>query len=150
MRLPRQPGSGCSRPGTRWSASARTSRRSWRSSSRRSALTYPLLSDPDKTILDAWGAYGEKSLYGKTVTGVIRSTVVVGEDGTVELAKYNVKATGHVASLRKALGLAARLTPRPWGPARFCARLSVLVAVPASGSGETGSHAGFRFLCLRA
>jgi thioredoxin-dependent peroxiredoxin len=71
------------------------------------ALTYPLLSDPDKTVMDAYGAFGEKSLYGKTVTGVIRSTVVVGPDGTVELAKYNVKATGHVASLSKALGLAA-------------------------------------------
>lgn len=67
------------------------------------SLTYPLLSDPDKAVLTAWGAYGEKKLYGKTVTGVIRSTVVVGEDGTVELARYNVKATGHVASLRKAL-----------------------------------------------
>ena len=65
------------------------------------ALTYPLLSDPDKTVMDAYGAFGEK------VTGVIRSTVVVGPDGTVELAKYNVKATGHVASLSKALGLAA-------------------------------------------
>ena len=69
------------------------------------ALTYPLLSDPDKTVMDAYGAFGEKSLYGKKVTGVIRSTVVVGPDGTVELAKYNVKATGHVASLSKALGL---------------------------------------------
>ncbi len=69
------------------------------------ALTYPLLSDPDKAVLTEWGAYGEKKLYGKTVTGVIRSTVVVGADGTVELARYNVKATGHVASLRKALGV---------------------------------------------
>ena len=69
------------------------------------SLTYPLLSDPDKAVLTAWGAYGEKKLYGKTVTGVIRSTVVVGEDGTVELARYNVKATGHVASLRKALAV---------------------------------------------
>ena len=70
------------------------------------SLTYPLLSDPDKAVMDAYGAWGEKSLYGKTVTGVIRSTIVVAEDGTVELAKYNVKATGHVASLSKALGLA--------------------------------------------
>ena len=70
-------------------------------------LTITLLSDPDKQVMDAYGAYGEKSLYGKKVTGVIRSTVVVGPDGTVELAKYNVKATGHVASLSKALGLAA-------------------------------------------
>ena len=69
------------------------------------ALTYPLLADEDRSVMDAYGAWGEKSLYGKKVTGVIRSTVVVGEDGTVELAKYNVKATGHVASLSKALGL---------------------------------------------
>jgi thioredoxin-dependent peroxiredoxin len=68
-------------------------------------LTYPLLSDPDKETLEAYGAWGEKLLYGKRVTGVIRSTVVVDEDGTVELAKYNVKATGHVAALAKALGL---------------------------------------------
>jgi peroxiredoxin Q/BCP len=68
-------------------------------------LTYPLLSDPDKQVLEAYGAWGEKSLYGKTVTGVIRSTVVVDEDGKVQLAKYNVKATGHVAALAKALGL---------------------------------------------
>lgn len=69
------------------------------------SLTYPLLSDPTKATLEAYGAYGEKSLYGKKVVGVIRSTVVVGGDGTVKLAKYNVKATGHVASLSKALGL---------------------------------------------
>lgn len=69
------------------------------------SLTYPLLSDPDRAVMDAYGAYGEKTLYGKKVTGVIRSTVVVGPDGTVVLAKYNVKATGHVAALSKALGL---------------------------------------------
>ena len=69
------------------------------------ALTYPLLSDPDHAVMDAYGAWGEKSLYGKKVTGVIRSTVVVGPDGSVDLAKYNVKATGHVAALSKALGL---------------------------------------------
>ena len=69
------------------------------------SLTYPLLADPDKQVLTAWGAYGEKKLYGKTVTGVIRSTVVVDEQGQVELARYNIKATGHVASLRKALGV---------------------------------------------
>jgi peroxiredoxin Q/BCP len=68
-------------------------------------LTYPLLSDPDKQVLEAYGAWGEKTLYGKKVTGVIRSTVVVDEEGQVELAKYNVKATGHVAALAKALGL---------------------------------------------
>ena len=69
------------------------------------SLTYPLLSDPDRSVMDAYGAYGEKTLYGKKVTGVIRSTIVVGPDGTIALPKYNVKATGHVASLSKALGL---------------------------------------------
>lgn len=71
----------------------------------RDALTFPLLSDPDKEVLAAWGAWGEKTMYGKKVVGVIRSTVVIGPDGTVEVARYNVKATGHVASLRKALGV---------------------------------------------
>jgi thioredoxin-dependent peroxiredoxin len=69
------------------------------------SLTYPLLSDPDRAVLEAYGAYGEKMLYGKKVTGVIRSTVVIAPDGTVALPKYNIKATGHVASLSKALGL---------------------------------------------
>jgi thioredoxin-dependent peroxiredoxin len=69
------------------------------------SLTYPLLSDPDRVVMDAYGAYGEKTLYGKKVVGVIRSTIVVGPDGAVVLAKYNVKATGHVASVSKALGL---------------------------------------------
>ncbi|WP_199423947.1 peroxiredoxin [Actinotalea solisilvae] len=69
------------------------------------ALTYPLGSDPDRAVLLAYGAYGEKKLYGKTVEGVIRSTVVVGADGDVEVAQYNVKATGHVAKLRRDLGL---------------------------------------------
>ena len=68
-------------------------------------LTYPLLSDPDNTLLDASGAWGEKALYGKPVTRLIRPTVLVDEEGKVELAKYNVKATGHVAALAKALGL---------------------------------------------
>ncbi|WP_298462562.1 thioredoxin-dependent thiol peroxidase [uncultured Cellulomonas sp.] len=68
-------------------------------------LTYPLVSDVDKQVLTAWGAFGEKKLYGKTVTGVIRSTVVVDPDGTVLLAQYNVKATGHVAKLRRDLGI---------------------------------------------
>lgn len=67
------------------------------------SLTYPLLSDPDKSVLTAYGAYGEKKLYGKTVTGVIRSTFVIDEEGKIEVARYNVKATGHVASLRKLL-----------------------------------------------
>ena len=71
----------------------------------RDRITFPLLSDPGHEVLERWGAWGEKSLYGKKVTGVIRSTVVVGPEGTVELAKYNVKATGHVASLRKQLGV---------------------------------------------
>jgi peroxiredoxin Q/BCP len=71
----------------------------------RDQLTFPLLSDPDRAVMTAWGAWGEKKLYGKLVVGVIRSTVVVAPDGTVELARYNVKATGHVASLRKALGV---------------------------------------------
>lgn len=71
----------------------------------RDSLTFPLLSDPDRSVLETWGAYGEKSLYGKKVVGVIRSTVVVDADGVVELARYNVKATGHVAALRKALGV---------------------------------------------
>jgi peroxiredoxin Q/BCP len=69
-------------------------------------VTFPLLCDPDRTVLEAYGAYGQKQLYGKTVTGVIRSTFVIDESGTVELAQYNVKATGHVAKLRKDLGLA--------------------------------------------
>jgi hypothetical protein len=66
---------------------------------------FPLLCDPSREVLEAYGAYGEKQLYGKTVTGVIRSTFVIDEDGTVEQAQYNVKATGHVAKLRKDLGL---------------------------------------------
>jgi peroxiredoxin Q/BCP len=68
-------------------------------------VTFPLLCDPDRTVLEAYGAYGEKQLYGKTVTGVIRSTFVIDEDGTIETAQYNVKATGHVARLRRELGL---------------------------------------------
>ena len=68
-------------------------------------LTFPLASDPDKKVLNAYGAFGDKSLYGKVVQGVIRSTFVVGPDGAIVLAEYNVKATGHVAKLRKDLGL---------------------------------------------
>ena len=71
----------------------------------RDALTYPLLSDPDKSVLTAYGAFGEKKLYGKVVTGVIRSTFVIGPKGTIEHAFTNVKATGHVAKLIKDLGL---------------------------------------------
>jgi thioredoxin-dependent peroxiredoxin len=66
-------------------------------------LTFPLLSDPDKTVLQEWGAFGEKTMYGKTVTGVIRSTFLVDEEGTIQAAQYNVRATGHVAKLRKDL-----------------------------------------------
>ncbi|MBF4600029.1 thioredoxin-dependent thiol peroxidase [Frigoribacterium sp. VKM Ac-1396] len=68
-------------------------------------LNFPLLSDPDLTVHEAYGAYGEKNSYGRMVTGTIRSTFVVDEQGAVELPLYNVKATGHVASLRKKLGL---------------------------------------------
>jgi thioredoxin-dependent peroxiredoxin len=71
----------------------------------RDAITFPLVSDPDKSVLTSYGAYGEKQLYGKTVTGVIRSTFVIDADGRVERALYNVKATGHVAKLRRELGL---------------------------------------------
>jgi peroxiredoxin Q/BCP len=72
----------------------------------RDALTITLLSDPDKQVMQSYGAFGEKKLYGKVVEGVIRSTIVVDEEGKVEVAQYNVKATGHVAKLRKDLGLA--------------------------------------------
>jgi thioredoxin-dependent peroxiredoxin len=68
------------------------------------ALTFPLLSDPDRSVLQAYGAYGEKKLYGKTTVGVIRSTFVIGPGGTVEKALYGVKATGHVARLRAEVG----------------------------------------------
>ncbi len=71
----------------------------------RDGLTITLLSDPDKEVLTAWGAFGEKKLYGKVVQGVIRSTFVVDADGAIEHAAYNVKATGHVAKLRRDLGL---------------------------------------------
>ena len=71
----------------------------------RDSVNFPLLSDPERTTLQAYGAFGEKTMYGKTVTGVIRSTFVVDEKGKIELAQYNVKATGHVAKLRRDLGL---------------------------------------------
>jgi peroxiredoxin Q/BCP len=70
-------------------------------------LTITLLSDTDKSVMTAYAAFGEKKMYGKVVQGVIRSTFVVGEDGRIEVAQYNVKATGHVAKLRKDLGLDA-------------------------------------------
>ncbi|GAA1038448.1 thioredoxin-dependent thiol peroxidase [Virgisporangium ochraceum] len=71
----------------------------------RDMLTFPLVSDPDKETLKSYGAYGEKKLYGKTVEGVIRSTFVIDGDGKIERAMYNVKATGHVAKLRRELGI---------------------------------------------
>ena len=71
----------------------------------RDGLTITLLSDPDKQVLGAYGAFGEKKLYGKVVEGVIRSTFVIDAEGRVELAQYNVKATGHVAKLRRDLGI---------------------------------------------
>ncbi|WP_282785213.1 MULTISPECIES: thioredoxin-dependent thiol peroxidase [unclassified Nocardia] len=68
-------------------------------------LTFALLSDPDKEVLTAWGAFGEKTMYGKKVTGVIRSTFLVDEHGKIEAAQYNVRATGHVAKLRRDLAV---------------------------------------------
>ena len=71
----------------------------------RDGLTIRLLSDADKSVMTSYGAFGEKKLYGKTVVGVIRSTFVVDEEGRVQVAQYAVKATGHVAKLRRDLGL---------------------------------------------
>lgn len=71
------------------------------------SLNFPLASDEEKTVMTAWGAYGEKKNYGKVVQGVIRSTFVIGTDGKFSLVQYNVKATGHVARLRKQLGIDA-------------------------------------------
>lgn len=68
-------------------------------------LKVTLVGDPDKTVLQAYGAFGEKTMYGRTVTGVIRSTFVVDEEGKVERALYNVRATGHVAKLLKDLAV---------------------------------------------
>lgn len=73
--------------------------------SEKEALTFPLLSDPDHAVAGAYGAWGEKKNYGKTYEGLIRSTVVVDGSGHVALAQYNVRATGHVAKLRRDLGL---------------------------------------------
>jgi thioredoxin-dependent peroxiredoxin len=73
------------------------------------SVSFPLLSDVDKTVLSAYGAYGEKLLYGKLIEGVIRSTFVIDVDakgrGTVAVAQYNVKATGHVTKLKRDLAL---------------------------------------------
>jgi len=71
----------------------------------RDALTFPLVSDPDHAVLAAYGAWGEKKNYGRTVTGVIRSTFVLDEQGRIAQAFYHVRATGHVAKLRRDLGL---------------------------------------------
>jgi thioredoxin-dependent peroxiredoxin len=71
----------------------------------RDAITFPLVSDPDHAVLEAYGAWGEKNLYGKKYVGVIRSTFVIDADGKVEHAMYNVKAKGHVAKLRSELGV---------------------------------------------
>lgn len=71
----------------------------------RDGLTFPLLSDPTKEVLTSYGAFGEKKLYGKVVTGVIRSTFVISPKGVIEQAFYNVKATGHVAKLMRDLGV---------------------------------------------
>jgi peroxiredoxin Q/BCP len=68
-------------------------------------LTFPLLSDESREVLAEWGAYGEKQSYGRTITGVIRSTFVVDPDGKIAKALYNVRATGHVAKLRKDLAI---------------------------------------------
>jgi peroxiredoxin Q/BCP len=66
-------------------------------------LGFPLLSDADRSVMQAWGTFGEKKLYGKTVNGVIRSTFVVDPEGKISVAQYNVKATGHVAKLMRDL-----------------------------------------------
>ncbi|MFI5685712.1 thioredoxin-dependent thiol peroxidase [Streptomyces sp. NPDC051636] len=71
----------------------------------KASLKITLLGDPDKTVIESYGAYGEKKNYGKTYLGVIRSTVIVDEEGKVERALYNVRATGHVAKIIKDLGI---------------------------------------------
>jgi peroxiredoxin Q/BCP len=71
----------------------------------RERLTFPLVSDPETKVLQAYGAYGEKKLYGRTTVGVIRSTFIIDAEGTIEKAYYNVKATGHVDRLRRDLGI---------------------------------------------
>ncbi len=77
----------------------------------RDGLSIVLASDEDRSTMTAYGAFGEKKLYGKVVTGVIRSTFVVDEIGNIELAQYNVKATGHVAKLRRDLNLNLNFNP---------------------------------------
>ena len=73
----------------------------------RDGLTFPLLSDPDHAVHEAYGAWGEKMNYGKTIEGVLRSTFVIDADGRIEVAQRNVKATGHVARLRTLLKIDA-------------------------------------------
>jgi peroxiredoxin Q/BCP len=73
----------------------------------RDGLTFELLSDPDHAVHTAYGVWGEKMNYGKVIEGVIRSTFVIDEQGVISAAQYNVKATGHVARLRKTLGIDA-------------------------------------------
>jgi thioredoxin-dependent peroxiredoxin len=68
-------------------------------------LNFSLLSDPDRSVMQAWGAWGEKTMYGKTTTGVIRSTFLVDAEGQIEEAQYGVKATGHVGRLLRDLKL---------------------------------------------
>ncbi|MDY6051145.1 MAG: thioredoxin-dependent thiol peroxidase [Rothia sp. (in: high G+C Gram-positive bacteria)] len=68
-------------------------------------LTFPLLSDQDHAVAEAYGAWGEKKNYGKTYVGLIRSTFVINEKGMIEIAQYNVRAKGHVAKLRRDLGI---------------------------------------------
>jgi thioredoxin-dependent peroxiredoxin len=68
-------------------------------------LTFPLLSDTSRAVHEAWGTYGEKQMYGRTVMGVIRSTFVVDADGKIEQALYGVRASGHVAKLLKSIGV---------------------------------------------
>lgn len=71
----------------------------------RDSLTFPLLSDPSHDVLSAYGAWGEKAMYGKKTTGVIRSTFVINGDGVIDQAMYNVRAKGHVARVRESLGI---------------------------------------------
>ena len=71
----------------------------------RDGLTFPLLSDPEHEVMSAYGAWGEKTMYGKKVTGVIRSTFIIDGDGNVTEALYNVRAKGHVARVRTLLGI---------------------------------------------
>ncbi|GAP55612.1 putative peroxiredoxin Rv2521/MT2597 [Arthrobacter sp. Hiyo6] len=110
-------------------------------------LTFPLLSDEDHAVAEAYAAWGEKKNYGKTYDGLIRSTVVVDADGNVALAQYNVRATGHVAKLRRDLGLApsqgplldsARELTSP-GPGGRCRSLP-----PAEGRGGRYNGPGIR------